>query len=60
MREDILRILRNICKRKVRSYGQSVDFDETLTFCKIREEKGEKDENFDIKIMIFREKLDLL
>ena len=42
MREDILRILDNIWRRKVKSQGQSIDFDHTLTFCKIREEKGEK------------------
>ena len=35
-------ILKNIWKRKVKSEGQSVDFDPTLTFYKIREEKGEK------------------
>ena len=27
---------------KVESQGQSIDFDQNLTFCKIREEKGEK------------------
>ena len=43
MREDILRILENIWRRKVKSQGQiSVDFDQTLTFYKIREEKVRK------------------
>ena len=42
MREDILRILKNIWRRNVKSQGQSIDFDQTLTFCKIREEKREK------------------
>ena len=42
MREDILRIWKNICKRKVKSQGPRVDFDHILIFCKIREEKGEK------------------
>ena len=42
MREDILRILKNIWRRKVKSQGQSIDFDYTLTLCKIKEEKGEK------------------
>ena len=42
MREDILRILKNIWRRKVKSQGQSVDIDKTLTLYKIREEKGEK------------------
>ena len=42
MREDILRILKYILRRKVKIQGQSIDFDQTLTFCKIREEKGEK------------------
>ena len=42
MREDILRILKIICRRKVKSQGQSIDFDYTLTFCKIIEEKGDK------------------
>ena len=27
---------------KVKSQGQSIDFDQTLTLCKIREEKGSK------------------
>ena len=72
MREDILRILKNIWRRKVKIQGQSIDFDQTLTFYKINEEKGEKilrklyfqklerKTNFDIKIVIFREELDLL
>ena len=29
-------------ERKIKSLSQSVDFDETLTLCKIREEKGEE------------------
>ena len=50
MREDILRILKNILRRKVKSQGKSVDFDQTLTFCKIREDKDEKNyENYIIK-----------
>ena len=72
MREDILRILKNIWRRKVKIQGQSIDFDQTLTFYKINEEKGEKilrklyfqklerKRNFDIKIVIFREELHLL
>ena len=66
MREDIFRMLENISKRKVKSQGQSIDFDQTLTFYKIREEKGEKilqnlyflklekTWRFDIKFVIFR------
>ena len=42
MREDILIMLKNMWRRKVKSQGQSVDFDQTLIFCKIREEKGDK------------------
>ena len=42
MREDILRILKNIWRGKVKSLSQSIDFDQNLTFYKIREEKGEK------------------
>ena len=42
MREDILRILKNIWRGKVNSQGQSIDFDQTFIFCRIREEKGEK------------------
>ena len=42
MRENIFRILENNRTRKVKSQGQSIDFDQFLTFCKIREEKGEK------------------
>ena len=61
-----------IWRRKLKSQGQSINFDYTLTFYKIREKKGEKilqklyfwklerKENFDIKIVIFREELDLL
>ena len=73
MEEDILRSLENMLRRKVKSQGESIDFDKTLTFYKIREEKGEKIlrklyfsknrekiENFDIKYVIFREELDLL
>ena len=68
----MLRILKYIWKRKVKSQRQSIDFDHTLTFCKIKEEKvrnitkiifleiREKEENFHIKIMIFIEELDLL
>ena len=32
----------NIWRRKIKRQGQSVDFDQALTFCKFREEKGEK------------------
>ena len=39
MREDILRILKNIWRREVKSQNQSIDFDQTLTFYKIKEEK---------------------
>ena len=68
MREDILRILKNILRRKIKSQSQNIDFDQNFTFYKIREEKEEKilqktrekKENSDIKIMIFREELDLL
>ena len=42
MSEDILRILKSIWRTKVKSQGQSVDFDQTLTFYKIREEKVRK------------------
>ena len=42
MREDIVRILKNILRRKVKSQGPSINFDWTLTFYKTREEKGEK------------------
>ena len=42
MREDILRILKIIWRRKVKSQRQSINFDQTLTFYKIREEKGEE------------------
>ena len=42
MREDILRIEKMIRQRKVKSKGQSIDFDQMLTFYKIREEKGHK------------------
>ena len=42
MREDISRILKNIMRGKVKSQWQSIDFDHTLTFYKINEEKGEK------------------
>ena len=42
MKEDISRILKKIWRGKVKSQGQSVDFDETLTFYKIRDEKGEQ------------------
>ena len=80
MREDILRILKNIRRRKDKSQCQSVDFDQTFTFSKIREKKGEKilrklyfqklerkrrifmilNIFYDIKVMIFREEVDLL
>ena len=64
--------MKKIWRKKVKCQCQSVDFDLTLTFYKIREEKKknimkiifletrEKEENFDIKFMIFREELDLL
>ena len=42
MRDNILRILKNIWRWKVKSQGQNIDFDQTLTFYKIKEEKGEK------------------
>ena len=42
MREDILKFLKNIWRGNVKSQAQSVDFDQTLTFYKIREEKGEE------------------
>ena len=42
MKEDFLKILINNFRRKVKSQGQRVDFDKTLTFYKIKEEKGEK------------------
>ena len=42
MREYILRISKMIWQGKVKSQGQSIDFDHMLAFCKIREEKGEK------------------
>ena len=42
MREDILGISKYILRWKVKSQGQSIDFDQTLTLCKIREEKGDK------------------
>ena len=71
MREDIFRIFKKIWIEKIKRLSQSIDFDQTLTLCKIREEKGEetkiifletgeKKENFDIKIIIFRKELDLL
>ena len=41
MREDIFRVFKNVWRRKVKSHSQSIDFDPTLTLCKIREEKGE-------------------
>ena len=40
MREDILRIYKMIWQRKVKSQGQSIDFDPTLTYYKIKEETG--------------------
>ena len=61
-----------IWRRKVKSQDQSIDFDQTLTFYKIREEKEdtilenfylktrEKMENFDIRFVIFTQELDLL
>ena len=72
MREDILRILASIWRRKVKSQGQSIDFDQTLTFLKserkklrkyyeiIFSETREKEKNCDIKYVIFKEELDLL
>ena len=36
MTEDILRILKMISQKNVKSLGQSVDFDQLLTFYKIR------------------------
>ena len=37
----ILRVLKNVWRIKVKSQSQSIDFDPTLTFYKIREEKRE-------------------
>ena len=37
MTKDIFRVLKKCLKKQ----SQSIDFDPTLTFCKIREEKGE-------------------
>ena len=57
--------LKTVWRRKVKSQSQSIDFDHTSTFYKIREkrwdnikkiiffETREKEENFDTKIMIF-------
>ena len=42
MREDILRIEKMIWQRKVKSQGQRIDFDQILTFLKIRKEKESK------------------
>ena len=42
MIEDILRTFKNIWRGNVKSQGQCIDFDQILTFCKIKEEKGEK------------------
>ena len=42
MREDIFRILKNIWRIKIKSQDQGVDFDHTLTFYKISQEKSEK------------------
>ena len=42
MREDILRLFKFIWRRKFNIQGQSNDFDQTLTFYKIKEEKVEK------------------
>ena len=42
MRKDILRMMKNIWRRRVKSQSQSIDFDQTLTIYKIREEKSEK------------------
>ena len=42
MREDILTILKKIWRGKITRLSQSIDFDQTLTLYKIREEKGEK------------------
>ena len=36
-----LKFLKNIWRTKVKSQSQSIDFDPTLTFYKIKEEKGE-------------------
>ena len=60
-----------IWRRKFKSQGQSIDFDQTLTLYKIRKkvlnitkiiysETREKMENFDVKYVIFIEELDLL
>ena len=38
MREDVLK---NVWRRKIKSQSQSIDFDPTLTFYEIREEKDE-------------------
>ena len=42
MRDDILRISKMIWQRKVKSQGQNVDFDQLLTFCRIRKQKDSK------------------
>ena len=41
MRECVFRILKNVWRRKVKCQSQSINFDPTLTFYEIREEKGE-------------------
>ena len=41
MREYNFRVMKNIWIRKVKSQIQSINIDPTLTFYKIREEKGE-------------------
>ena len=38
---EVFKILKNIWRRQVKSQSQSIDFDPTLTFYKIRGEKGE-------------------
>ena len=42
MIEYILRNLENNLTKKVKSQGQSIDFDQMLTLCKITEEKVDK------------------
>ena len=41
MRGDVFRVLKNVLRRKVKTQSQSIDFNPTLTFDEIREEKGD-------------------
>ena len=73
MRKDVFRILKNIWKRRVTSQSQSIDFDPSFDFLWNHRRKRwdniikiifletrEKEENFDLNIVIFRAQLDLL